>query len=113
MLLSRSRFHRVSPTGPKKSWRMLLSTPTILCPCRSKCSTASEPIRPLLLVTRIVFGFTSVPPRGGDELLDSPKLDSRSAVRGGREPPGRALRPRDEKKRDFAGNFALSQRGAW
>src|SRR5258708_37796614 len=30
---------------------MLFSTPTSSCPCRSKCSTASEPISPLLPVT--------------------------------------------------------------
>src|SRR5438034_2803062 len=34
---------------------MLLSTPMTRCPWRSKCSTASEPIKPLLPVTRIVF----------------------------------------------------------
>src|SRR5437899_4030680 len=34
---------------------MLLSTPTTRWPWRSKCSTASEPIKPLLPVTRIVF----------------------------------------------------------
>src|SRR5258707_14868937 len=49
---SRSRFQRVSPAGPKKPRRMLLSTPTTSCPCRSKCSTASEPISPLLPVTK-------------------------------------------------------------
>src|SRR6266446_7531559 len=49
---SRSRFQSVSPAGPKKTRRMLLSTPTTSCPCRSKCSTASDPTRPLLPVTR-------------------------------------------------------------
>src|ERR1700731_846920 len=34
---------------------MLLSTPITLCPWRSKCSTASEPINPLDPVTKIVF----------------------------------------------------------
>src|SRR5579863_1696616 len=44
---------------------MLLSTPTTLCPCRSKYSTASEPIRPLLPVTRMVQGFIAPPLRRG------------------------------------------------
>src|SRR6266566_9034527 len=48
---NRSRFQSVSPVGPKNTRRMLLSTPTTSCPCRSKCSTASEPISPLLPVT--------------------------------------------------------------
>src|SRR5208283_814240 len=51
----RSRFQVVSPGSPKKTRRMLLSRPWTLRPCRSKCSTASEPIRPLEPVTRIVF----------------------------------------------------------
>src|SRR5436309_15890691 len=49
---NRSRYQSVSPAVPKNTRRMLLSTPTTSCPCRSKCSTASEPISPLLPVTR-------------------------------------------------------------
>src|SRR5258708_22544156 len=49
----RSRFHSVSPAAPKNTRRILLSTPKTSCPWRSKCSTASEPISPLLPVTRI------------------------------------------------------------
>src|SRR5215472_3246146 len=48
---SRSKFHSVSPAGPKKTRRILLSTPVTSWPCWSKCSTASEPIKPLLPVT--------------------------------------------------------------
>src|SRR5258706_481675 len=55
--LSRSRFHFVSPCGPKNTLRMLLSMPITQCPWPSKYSTASEPIRPLLPVTRMVFRF--------------------------------------------------------
>src|SRR5882757_6249115 len=46
------RLHRVSPAGPKNTRRMLLSTPNTSWPWRSKCSTASDPINPLLPVTR-------------------------------------------------------------
>ncbi len=52
----RSRFHVVSPPGPKKSARMLLSTPWTSKPRRSKNSTASDPMSPALPVTRT---FTS------------------------------------------------------
>src|SRR3984893_7441768 len=45
--------HVVSPGGPKKSARMLLSRPWTRWPRRAKYSTASEPIRPLDPVTRI------------------------------------------------------------
>ena len=40
---------------PKNSRRMLLSTPITECPCRSKYSTASEPISPLLPVISVVI----------------------------------------------------------
>jgi hypothetical protein len=43
----------ITGRSEKKTWRILLSTPWSLCPCRSKCSTASEPINPLEPVTRI------------------------------------------------------------
>src|SRR5262249_18111085 len=49
---SRPRFHVVSPCRPKKTARMLLSTPITSCPCPSKNVTASEPISPLEPVTR-------------------------------------------------------------
>src|SRR5690606_15522950 len=52
----RWRFHVVSPPGPKKSARMLLSTPWTANPSPSKNSTASEPIRPALPVTRTFIG---------------------------------------------------------
>src|SRR5579862_1568197 len=51
-VLSRSRFHSVSPAAPKNTRRMLLSTPTTSCPCASKWVTASDPISPLLPVTK-------------------------------------------------------------
>src|SRR5258706_5310696 len=53
--LRRSRFQSVSPAAPKNSRRMLLSTPTTAWPWRSKCATASEPMSPLLPVTRTDF----------------------------------------------------------
>ena len=52
----RWRFQVVSPPGPKKSARMLLSTPCTSKPRRSKYSTASDPMSPALPVTRT---FTS------------------------------------------------------
>ena len=51
-LKSRRRFQVVSPSGPKKSRRMLLSTPTTDQPRASKWRAHAEPIRPLLPVTR-------------------------------------------------------------
>ena len=42
------------PGVPKNSRRILLSTPITECPCRSKYSTASEPISPLLPVISVV-----------------------------------------------------------
>src|SRR6266481_3480847 len=51
------RFQRVSPAAPKNSRRILLSMPTTVWPWRSKCSTASEPMRPLLPVTRTILGI--------------------------------------------------------
>src|SRR5262249_26593183 len=46
----------VSPCGPKKSARMLLSRPWTSWPRRAKYSTASEPISPLDPVTRTRTG---------------------------------------------------------
>src|SRR5258705_5431155 len=42
---------------------MLLSTPTTSCPCRSKRSTASEPISPLLPVTSTFIRSNPFPAR--------------------------------------------------
>jgi hypothetical protein len=53
------RFQLVSPLGPKKSARMLLSTPVTANSMRSKNVTASEPIKPLLPVTRTCMGYDS------------------------------------------------------
>ena len=55
---SRWRFQVVSPLGPKKSARMLLSTPVTRKPSVSKKTTASEPISPLLPVTKYVHAET-------------------------------------------------------
>ena len=52
---SRRWFQRVSPCGPKKSARMLLSTPCTSHPCPEKWDTISDPIRPFEPVTNIVF----------------------------------------------------------
>ncbi len=52
----RSRFAVVSPSGPKKSRRMLLSSPCTAHPSRSRVATISEPTRPLEPVTRAVLG---------------------------------------------------------
>ena len=57
---SRRRFQVVSPSGPKNSRRMLLSTPWTVQPCASKWVTLSEPIRPLLPVTSNFFIVVSL-----------------------------------------------------
>src|SRR5688572_15814962 len=51
-LRSRFKFQLVSPAGPKNSRRILLSIPNTVCPSRSRCKTASEPINPLEPVTK-------------------------------------------------------------
>src|SRR5271157_248717 len=51
--MSRSRFQAVSPAGPKKSARMLLSMPHTLSPRRAKNATTSLPMSPPEPVTRI------------------------------------------------------------
>src|SRR6476660_7061461 len=96
---SRSRFHVVSPCGPKKTARMLLSTPTTSWPCPSKYITASEPIKPLEPVTSI---FINCPLDSSGEPFrlrfysSQPERVFRTAARHQREcrvrPPGVSFR---------------------
>ena len=74
---SLSRFHNVSPAGPKKTRRILLSMPVTSWPCRSKCSTASEPIKPLLPVTSTFTLRGSFPgPAANEDLSLRPSEDA-------------------------------------
>ena len=102
---SRVRFHPVSPAGPKKSARMLLSTPSTWWPQASKWATASEPMRPLEPVTRILTSVappvrrSASAPSSGGELGQHPILGLDDAIerkvvlgeaaRGGAEPQPR------------------------
>src|SRR5215475_11364742 len=60
---------------------MLLSMPWTWCPCRSKCSTASEPIKPLEPVTRMFMAR---------ELNERPRARERNFWRPTDAPPHRA-----------------------
>ena len=86
----------MSPSGPKKSRRMLLSTPWTSQPRWSKKVTASEPMSPLLPVTRTRFIGGLRGPCRATGALRSPWRAQLAVAPGRSGRPGRPRAPGDQ-----------------